>query len=667
VKKRQATSVLTNALFMIFFLSQVIFASEWEPITGGRYLTISGIALIPENSLAGAKKESGETNFLIVHDAKGRNVVTARITMKGTRQIKYEALDWYEDNGETLLAEEDQPKDLEALTALPTKEGGPKFLAIQGDGKAYEFEIAEHEKSIEKRCKNGCSDDEKKNPGPKSFFKVKANPLSWHLPVGDKTEIFKEIEGVAVHRFKDKEKYHDILAWSSRGGGKNNHQAQFCWSAYPLNTKQGNLSPDGCENITERHTKALGFPQPEYCLKNCDRRYISDLKVDTDGNLYIVSTITADPDDDGPFDSIVVKAGKFSYTNEQFSYDSRGDNKFQKVSDIIPHKIEALELLSGSGKDTQFVLGADDENLGGFISFYKAENTDDKKFVIVSPYVVKGETPFKISINNKSSLDDYAKIEISVRPFGSPKDPWWKSQEIPPDITKIPWASTYSEGPCKPEKNENVENIVCLTFNQFEYQDKKEQTLPNKSMELEIQIQGIPKKKLGDNQDPKPVNLLGKTPETIVYFDSPKNSKLLLVNPALMLTENKEGVFTASGGIRLQLPLPEKKHYLFFKAYPGLQSEAYKMDVEGYQSRVALLLKNQIRLTPRVAHFQPEYEFWVSAADIVENKALKNIPNNSWEEFEVFLHYPGERNPDGIKVEGKLIIYKKTLNGKDNK
>lgn len=663
MKKGQAASVLTSILFIIFLLPHMLFASEWEPINVGRYSAISGIALIPEGTLGGAKENSGETNFLIVHDAKGMNVVTARIAMKGTRLTQYEALDWFklklDNEGKQVLDKEGNPiqektsqaEDLEALTALPLKDQKePKFLAIQSDGEAYELEIMEHPVSIKNRCKDEEDKDKDscKNspPGPKSFFMVQVKALNWNLKTPEKGEI----EGVAVQSIGKE----NLLIWGSRKGEENNKAAQFCWSNYPPSLiKNKFVQENKCETISE----VPGFPKPKYCLGRCDRRYISDLKVDKEGRLYITSTITVDPDDNGPFDSVVGMAGKFSFDKGKFIFDSLGENRFKKVSDIFPHKIEALEFLPG--KDTQFVLGADNENLGGFITFYKPENIEDTKFVILSPYIVKGKDPLKISLNNKCSLKDYDRIELSVLPTSLPKDSWWKSEEIL-KIDDI--AGDVNSNTC--EKLEDKKVILSLALDKFEYKDKKSQPLPDESMELDIQIQGIPKITDG-NKDEKPKNLLSNTRKTIVYFKSPNDRKLHLVSPAVMITETKtkdgKTTYFASGGIRLILPLPEKKHNLFFKAYPGLESEAYIGNPKRIQLQLNSNSGNTDLLSPRFINFQPEYEFAVSASNLETKNFFDSIPIKveSYEEFKILLHYPKERNPEGIEVDRKLIIFKK--------
>jgi hypothetical protein len=89
-------------------------------------------------------------------------------------------------------------------------------------------------------------------------------------------------------------------------------------------------------------------------------RHISDMELDDSGALMIVST--ADPGDDGPFESALYMAGVFYEREGQAEF--RKSNQMVRVKMIRDHKVEAFELIPGLGG---VVLGSDDENLGGWI------------------------------------------------------------------------------------------------------------------------------------------------------------------------------------------------------------------------------------------------------------------------------------------------------------
>ena len=114
-------SVVTVAVFIL--MPQSFLAQQWRPVRGGIQFTISGLALLEE--------QSGSRSFLVVHDNKDKSLGRlAIITVKGEQSPQYVPLNWPSN---TPLA-----IDLESITAVPgTSE--PTFMAVARAGKVYHF------------------------------------------------------------------------------------------------------------------------------------------------------------------------------------------------------------------------------------------------------------------------------------------------------------------------------------------------------------------------------------------------------------------------------------------------------------------------------------------------------------------------------------------------
>lgn len=640
-------SMVVKCLFfgLLCFPSH-LWAIDWEPVTGGRYLTVSGIALVPKGSIEqkeGEPKKQEGTQFLVVHDAKGRNIVTALITMNGSRLENYEAVDWYDSDGNNLL--QDQPKDLEALTALPYDKNdtgkGPEFLAVTSEGTPYKIEIVRKFKK---------------------FLVAKVQSQDWKFTKPGENKKDEELEGVAIQTINKRE----ILAWGRRG--KNENVAKVCWVPISFSSnvgpsiiikpmvlidgkvKEGN---ENCKEVKKSEIEALGLGKPNYCSGNCEWRGITDLKVDTDGNLYFVTTNTIEPDDDGPFDSSLIKAGKFSFKDMNLDYKVE---KFQIVAKHLPHKVEALELL---GKDKPYVLGADDENLGGFLTYFKPESVEEKKLKMVSPYVVKGTSPLKLSVVDNSEINTYQTIELSARPLKSPKSEWLPPLKVRSDGESLRWDGNLEK--CKKKGEEKY--ILCLNFDQIESKWKEAGFPQEDAVELEVKIQGIPKAG-ADGKKPS-IDLLDGTRKTIVYFKSDKGLKLQLLEPVIKVSSKNRGEVIVNGEIRVKLPLPENKHELFFKSFPDLEKEVYNSEVRNL-GRVTLRIQslstgNGFMVNPRLDRYSQSYYVLVVSNDDIKKglqTVIYSLRENKSEEFKIFLYYPGQMDSEGLEVLGNLLIFK---------
>ena len=106
-------------------------------------------------------------------------------------------------------------------------------------------------------------------------------------------------------------------------------------------------------------TETSTFSAPFPTVSNV--RHVSDLRVDIDGNLFVCSS--SDPGDNGPFSSAVFHVGSFFMDGVNPALGMMDSPREVYRSDS--HKIEAICMTPNDSLG--MVVGADDENLGGFI------------------------------------------------------------------------------------------------------------------------------------------------------------------------------------------------------------------------------------------------------------------------------------------------------------
>jgi hypothetical protein len=123
-------TALFCAVIITIPVGQAAFAQTWRPVAGGLKKSISGMAVV--------KNDSSRTVLLIVHDNKrAEETKAALVTVEGEDSPVYAPLDW---PGE-------QPVDLEALTTIPGK--ADEFIVLASAGNAYHIKVKADSKKME--------------------------------------------------------------------------------------------------------------------------------------------------------------------------------------------------------------------------------------------------------------------------------------------------------------------------------------------------------------------------------------------------------------------------------------------------------------------------------------------------------------------------------------
>jgi TRAP-type C4-dicarboxylate transport system permease small subunit len=139
---------------------------------------------------------------------------------------------------------------------------------------------------------------------------------------------------------------HLMAIWAARGDGPT--AAVLSW---------GKFDP-WQRNVQDVQKAEFRTPWPQQSA-----RHISDLRVDANGNVLVVST--SDPGDDGPFESAAYVAGTLRAHNSSVRFELNSSPVRLRV--LEKHKAEAIELLPGASGG--LVFGADNENHGGAILY----------------------------------------------------------------------------------------------------------------------------------------------------------------------------------------------------------------------------------------------------------------------------------------------------------
>ncbi|MFH1777239.1 MAG: hypothetical protein ABH952_06765, partial [Candidatus Omnitrophota bacterium] len=294
---RHNLCILIIIIGIFLFVPNAIFAQEWQFVKSGKEFGISGMALIEQND--------DHLSFLVNHDSKKENDIRlAIVTIDTNNKIQYIPLNWPEGI--------DLPEDLEALTAIPHG-NGTSFMTLVSNGRIYHIKLNISEGSI-------------------TVLKV------FTLPGVSGRSNF---EGFALKEIGDK-----LLAvWADRG--KNSCPAIIYWGLFNLRTYE----------FSDLNSTPLKVPWP----KKSEVRHVSDLKIDTHGNLFVSST--SDPGDDGSFQSAVYMVGLFCINSGNVLF--RKNTTLKEIYHFEGHKVEALEILPGGLSN--IVLATDDENMGASI------------------------------------------------------------------------------------------------------------------------------------------------------------------------------------------------------------------------------------------------------------------------------------------------------------
>lgn len=178
--------VILATCLLFCLVPQPVFSQQWRPVRGGIPFTISGIALL--------EQQSGSDSFLVVHDNKDKNLGRlAIIRITGEQAPKYFPLNWSRD---TAL-----PIDLESITTVPGL-SEPTFMTASSAGKIYHFKLFASRQTV-------------------SMLKVFDFP---NVPSGS------NIEGFALQQINGQL----IAVWAHRGQDK--QPAVLYWGRLDLNS-----------------------------------------------------------------------------------------------------------------------------------------------------------------------------------------------------------------------------------------------------------------------------------------------------------------------------------------------------------------------------------------------------------------------------------------------
>lgn len=295
----------------------------WRAVTGST-CSVSGLARIEQPKSDGAAATSAQ--FLAVHDNKSDT--TPRISLLTVTGVGADcrvvslSLKWPGKN---------PPKDLEAICTIP---GQDDFLVTTSKGDLFRIEYTAGKAEVKVKDE---SDGELKNENP----------------TDDKEA--EDIEGICATKVGDEL----VLLWSTRG----HEHAPARLHVGKLNDKKAKVS----------HARLLmDVPPPFKDVK--DLRTVSDLRVDGDGWLW--ASAARDPGaegfgdeaDNGPFESKLFVVGRLKEGPSGPSIEPPPPPQAAvapapKSIEIPDHKVEAFEFYGGK----HVLIGADDEDLGGFV------------------------------------------------------------------------------------------------------------------------------------------------------------------------------------------------------------------------------------------------------------------------------------------------------------
>lgn len=260
------------------------------------------------SGFATVRHDAKETVLLTVHDnKKGGEPRLGLVTMAEKKPVKYEGLVWPDSVN--------IPIDGEALCKYPIGEN--TYVVMSSMGKCFLFTFDPTSKQI---TITGRFD----------------------LPEAHKGSNF---EGFDLRLLND-----TLMAaiWGHRGQDED-----------PAVIYSGVFNP---RTMKFANIMTLPFKTP---FPKKKVRYISDMKMDEAGTLYVVSS--SDTGDNGPYESAVYIVGNIRFNGTQASITA--NSQYVRLFTDTKHKIEAMELVPGEFGG--IIYGTDDENKGASIQFVK--------------------------------------------------------------------------------------------------------------------------------------------------------------------------------------------------------------------------------------------------------------------------------------------------------
>lgn len=267
------------------------------PITSSR---TSGWRPVPLAGVSGLA-QAGNEQWVAISDAKRKGEARAALVQQPTKGIvQTKMLHWAGS----------EPVDAEAISRIPGT--ADRFVVVTSKGEWFVVRLVDGSLRVMKR---GTM------PGQ---------------------DAIKELEGFNLTQIGDKH----VAVWANRGSDK--EPGRLFWSTYEA--KQDRLSFGTVQSAE------LRLPWPKKHV-----RYISDLRLDSDGRLLVSSA--SDPGDQGPFASAVWEVGRFDITGNSPAWRPLAEpiQLFRTGPDS--HKVEAIS----SDATGRLVLGSDDEAQGSAI------------------------------------------------------------------------------------------------------------------------------------------------------------------------------------------------------------------------------------------------------------------------------------------------------------
>ncbi|MFJ8952640.1 hypothetical protein ACIRO1_21230 [Streptomyces sp. NPDC102381] len=273
----------------------------WQQVGDDATSGVSGLAL------SGKAAAHGAVDALVVHDNKkpGQSRIS-HVTFhpSAPKDTKVTPLAW--DGME--------PKDLEAIEAVPGTDGD--FMALASRGLVYRLHVDGDTARV-----------------------LDLTPLP-AIPEG------ADFEGFALGTAHGK----TVAVWADRGAGTDRPATVF---AAPFSLNEYGEAEFG--SVRKAEFRAA-YPKG-------DVRHVSDISIAKSGRIMVSSA--SDAGDDGPFASAVSEAGRVSLNASGSAATLRIAAPRSAPDRFDGRKIEAVECLPGA--DGRALLGTDDENLGGFV------------------------------------------------------------------------------------------------------------------------------------------------------------------------------------------------------------------------------------------------------------------------------------------------------------
>lgn len=230
---------------------------------------------------------------------------------------------------------ESDPDDLESIAAIPNGKTWTEqqFVAVNSSGEFWRFTIDQNDQL--------------------------ANILEGERPLTQEgsTNKAKEIESVAFFINQNS----GLIKWVWAGRGSRDHPA-YLFSA-DLTNNSSSISYSDTHHFKIQET-AFSWLRPKWS-EDDNSRLISDLKVADNGKIYFSSAF--DGGDNGPFSGVLYNLGTFEKSSKIDPSSSPLAPLTPTFSKGIGKKVEALELINSANPSDGFILGSDDEDLGGSV------------------------------------------------------------------------------------------------------------------------------------------------------------------------------------------------------------------------------------------------------------------------------------------------------------